>query len=98
MVCTFTAACPNLSPYLPAINHHEKTVCHLCRPHLCLHRLSAIFSRKVPLSINYQGKEKYRMYRLFNAENKTLTLNLSEGQELLLKGYEGELDLEIIKE
>jgi len=38
------------------------------------------------------------MYRLFKAENKTLTLNLSEGQELLLKGYEGELDIEIIKE
>lgn len=57
-----------------------------------------IFENNVPLSIDDQGKEEYRMYRLFKAENKTLTLNLSAGQELLLKGYEGELELELFKE
>jgi len=57
-----------------------------------------LFENSTPLPVHDQGKERYRMYRLFKGEKKSLTLNLSEGQDVLLKGYEGSLKLELNKE
>lgn len=96
-------------PFTGALNRGEKLMLHINASgyiKLNLHNRQetpgkmsyTLFENNVPLSVNDQGKEKYRMYRLFDNEKKTLTLNLSEGQDVLLKGYEGSLELEIAME
>lgn len=96
-------------PYNGMLNRGDKRWIHINETHNYKIKLQnsqekpgkmsyTIYENSTPLTVNEQGKEKYRMYRLFNTEKKTLTLKFSEGQDVLLKGYEGSLELEFIKE
>ncbi len=96
-------------PYTGALHRGEKLWIHIKEPHYYKLKLQnnlqepgkfsyTLFEHGTPLSVNEQGKEKYRTYRLFNSEKKNLTLNLSGDQSVLLKGYEGSLELELNKE
>jgi hypothetical protein len=57
-----------------------------------------LYEMNTPLSVDEQGREKYRTYRLFSNEKKTLTLDLSSGQRVMLKGFEGTLGVQFDKE
>lgn len=96
-------------PYTGALSRGEKLWIHITEAQYYKIKLQndqespgkfsyTIYENDTPLSVNEQGKERYRTYRLFTTEKKNLTLNLSEGQDVLLKGYEGSLELELNKE
>lgn len=51
-----------------------------------------------PLDVNIQGRDKYRTYRLFPGEKKTLTQDWKKDYELRIEVYEGTMDIEIVME
>lgn len=52
----------------------------------------------VELSEDIQGPEEYRTQRLYIGEDYKMTMNWKAGQVILIKVYEGEASLQIIKE
>lgn len=57
-----------------------------------------LYRGDVKLGWEEQGKDKYRTYRLFPGESKTLTNKWEAGFKLLLEVYEGTLRVSVISE
>lgn len=56
------------------------------------------YNEEVPLPNEEQGKDKYRTFRLFPGQKKTLTQDWKSGYKVLIELHEGSLVLEIHKE